>query len=67
MVIKGDIMNKKVDIIDLALVRLGQKGLLHKKNWLELVIDEMIKIRDRILKNEAQTKRSKKRWNKEVI
>ena len=64
MVIKGGIMNKKVDIIDLALVRLGQKGLSHKKNWLELVIDEMVKIRDRILKNEAQTKRSKKRWEK---
>ncbi len=57
-------MNKKVDIIDLALIRLRQKGLAYKKNWLELVIDEMVEIRDRILKNEAQTKRSKKRWRK---
>jgi len=54
--------NKKIqrpDIIDLAIVRLEQKGLAGRRDWLVLVIDEMVEIRNRMLKNRAQSKRAR--------
>jgi len=58
---------QRPDIIDLAIARLEQKGLLGRKDWIVLVIDEMVVIRDRILKNRTQQKIATKRWkNKEV-
>ena len=55
-------MRKKPDIIDLAIYQVGREGNLGRDDWLLLVIDRMITIRDKTLHSEAMKSRSSKRW-----
>ena len=51
-------------IIDLAIMQVEREGKLGQEDWLSLVLDRMVTIRDKILHSDAMISRSKKRWNK---
>ncbi len=48
-----------MDIIDLAIRQVEREGKLAQENWMELVLDRMITIRDKIIRIECQKKEGK--------
>ena len=57
-------LGKKEAIIDLAIRQVEREGKLARKDWLSLVLDRMVIIRNALLASDSQSSRAKKRWNK---
>ena len=53
-----------MDIISLAIRQVEREGKLARKDWMVLVLDRMVVIRDQIIKNRSQTERINRRWKK---